>query len=71
MINYNGQILNYNSQVGQDKFVLSVLKNKKNGYFIEIGSNDPKLINNTFILEKDFNWSGIMVEYDGKWYSCY
>jgi hypothetical protein len=29
MINYNGQILNYNSQVGQDKFVLSVLKNKK------------------------------------------
>jgi hypothetical protein len=71
MINYNGQILNYNSQVGQDKFVLSVLKNKKNGYFIEIGSNDPKLINNTFILEKDFNWSGIMVEYDGKWLQSY
>jgi len=71
MINYNGQILNYNSQVGQDKFVLSVLKNKKNGYFIEIGSNDPKLINNTFILEKDFNWSGIMVEYDSKWLQSY
>jgi hypothetical protein len=68
MINY---ILDYNSQVGQDKFVLSVLKNKKNGYFIEIGSNDPKLINNTFILEKDFNWSGIMVEYDGKWLQSY
>lgn len=68
MINY---ILSYNSQVGQDKFVLSILKNKKNGYFIEIGSNDPKLINNTFILEKDFNWSGIMVEYDGKWLQSY
>jgi hypothetical protein len=71
MINYNGQILNYNSQVGQDRFVLSILKNKKNGYFIEIGSNDPKLINNTFILEKDFNWSGIMVEYDSKWLQSY
>jgi hypothetical protein len=68
MINY---ILNYNSQVGQDKFVLSILKNKKNGYFIEIGSNDPKLINNTFILEKDFDWFGIMVEYDGKWLQSY
>lgn len=68
MINY---ILNYNSQVGQDKFVLSILKNKKNGYFIEIGSNDPKLINNTFILEKDFNWSGTMVEYDSKWLQSY
>jgi hypothetical protein len=71
MINYNGLVLNYNGQVGQDKFVLSILKNKKNGYFIEIGSNDPKLINNTFILEKDFNWSGIMVEYDSKWLSSY
>ena len=25
----------------------TVLKNKQNGYFLEIGSNHPKLINNT------------------------
>ena len=59
MSNYN-----YNGQVLQDKFVVSVLKNKRNGYFIEIGSNHPKLINNTYVLEKELNWKGIMVEYD-------
>jgi hypothetical protein len=62
---------NYNGQVLQDKFVISVLKKKNNGYFIEIGSNHPKLINNTYILEKEFNWTGIMIEYDDKWIELY
>jgi len=63
--------MNFNSQVGQDKFILSVLKNKTNGYFIEIGSNDPIKINNTYILEKEFKWSGIMIEYDKQWLELY
>lgn len=63
--------MQYNGQVGQDKFVLSVLKNKKNGYFVEIGSNDPIKINNTYIMEKEFGWKGIMVEYDKQWVSAY
>ena len=28
----------YNSQAGQDKFILKVLKNKKDGYFLEIAN---------------------------------
>jgi hypothetical protein len=28
-------------QANQDKFVLNVLKEKRNGYFLEIGSNHP------------------------------
>jgi len=63
--------MNYNSQTGQDRFVLSILNNKINGYFIEIGSNHPKNINNTYILEKEFNWSGIMVECDIQWLELY
>lgn len=63
--------MQYNGQVGQDRFVLSVLKNKTNGYFVEIGSNDPIKINNTYILEKEFEWKGIMVEYDHKWLEEY
>jgi hypothetical protein len=63
--------MEYNGQVGQDKFVLSVLKYKKNGYFIEIGSNDPIKINNSYLLEKDYNWKGIMIEYDNKWLEYY
>jgi hypothetical protein len=62
---------NYNGQVLQDKFIVSVLKNKQNGYFIEIGSNHPKLINNTYVLEKELNWKGIMVEYDESWVPLY
>lgn len=54
----------FNGQSEQDKFVLRVLNEKKNGFFVEIGSNDPRCINNSFILEKTYNWRGIMVEYD-------
>ena len=64
-------IMQYNGQVGQDKYVLSVLNYKRNGYFIEIGSNDPIKINNSYLLEKDYDWKGIMVEYQDAWLSSY
>lgn len=54
----------FNGQVLQDKFVTSVLNRKENGFFLEIGSNEPKNINNTYVLEKNLNWKGIMVEYN-------
>lgn len=54
----------YNGQIFQDKFVVTVLKNKPNGFFLEIGSNHPKNINNSYVLEKELNWNGIMIEYD-------
>ena len=54
----------FNGQVLQDKFVTSVLNNKQNGFFLEIGSNEPKIINNTYVLEQFLNWRGIMVEYN-------
>jgi hypothetical protein len=54
----------FNGQVLQDKFVTSVLNNKQNGFFLEIGSNEPKIINNTYVLEHFLNWRGIMVEYN-------
>ena len=63
--------LQFNSQAGQDKFVLNILDFKKNGYFLEIGSWEPQQINNTFILEKEFNWKGIMIEYEPQFYTKY
>lgn len=57
----------YNSQSGQDQFVLNVIKHKENNYFLEIGSNDPININNSYVLEKSYNWNGLMVEYDSIW----
>lgn len=61
----------YLGQAEQDKFVLNVLKDKKNGYFLEIGSNHPYNINNSFVLEKNHNWKGIMVEYDSSFLPLY
>jgi hypothetical protein len=58
-------------QAEQDKFVINVLKEKKNGYFLEIGSNHPCNINNSFVLEKKYDWKGIMIEYDSSFLPLY
>ena len=61
----------HNGQALQDKFVLSVMKYKRNGYFLEIGSNHPKIINNTYIMEKELFWKGIMIEFEDHWLPQY
>jgi len=61
----------YLGQAEQDKFVLHILKEKKNGFFLEIGSNHPININNSWLLEKKYDWKGIMVEYDISFLNLY
>jgi hypothetical protein len=61
----------YLGQANQDKFVLNILKEKKNGYFLEIGSFHPIDINNTYLLEKKYDWKGIMVEYESVFLPLY
>ena len=63
--------IKYNGQAEQDKFVLNVMKHKQNGYFLEIGSNDPIQINNSYILESSYNWKGIMIEYEAHHFPGY
>lgn len=52
------------SQAHQDAFVLNVNGYKRNGTFVEIGSNHPIEHNNSYILESSYNWRGLLVEYD-------
>ena len=52
----------YNSQIAQDLWVLNSTNYKKNGYFVDIGANDPIKYNNTYLLENKYNWTGICVE---------
>ena len=59
------------SQAGQDVFVEAVMGGKTNGCFLEIGSNHPIQHNNTYMLEKKYNWRGLMVEYDTSFKSLY
>ena len=61
----------YYSEVGQDLFVLDSLKYKKDGFYIELGSNDPICNNNTFVLERKYGWKGISFEIDSDFVSSF
>lgn len=50
------------SQIYQDIFVYFFSNLKKNGFFLEIGAADGVNISNTYLLEKKFNWIGIICE---------
>ena len=52
------------SQSMQDMFVLMVLDGKKNGVYVEVGGDQPKVINNSYLLETEFDWSGVSFELD-------
>lgn len=52
-----------NSQAGQDFWVFGeAFDEKRKGYFVELGSNDGVLLNNTLLLEKRYGWEGICIE---------
>lgn len=51
-----------NSQANQESFVLNMLDEKKKGFYVEIGSNDPIAMNNTNLLETEYGWSGVGFE---------
>lgn len=50
------------SQIGQDLFVLSETNFKKNGFFVEFGATNGISLSNTYILEKEYGWRGILAE---------
>jgi len=52
----------YTSQIGQDEWVHSVVGNKSNGYFIELGASDGVFLSNSFFFEKVLGWNGICIE---------
>ena len=53
------------SQSMQDMFVLSMLDGKKNGVYVEVGADQPRVISNTYLLETEFDWAGVSFELDG------
>ncbi len=52
----------YYSHIGQDRWVAEVYDQKQNGYFLDFGALDGILTSNTYTLEKDLGWTGIVVE---------
>lgn len=56
------------SQILQDIFVLDYFNYKENGFFVEFGATNGLSLSNTFILEKHFNWNGILAEPGKNWH---
>lgn len=54
--------MSYSSQIGQDKWVHSIIGDKKDGYFIELGACDGLYLSNTLFFERNLNWKGICIE---------
>lgn len=57
------------SQLKQDLFVLLATNFKKNGFFVEFGATNGMSLSNTYLLEKDFNWQGILAEPAKVWHA--
>lgn len=58
------------SQIRQDLFVLSELNFKRNGFFVEFGATNGVDLSNTYLLEKEFGWSGILAEPAKCWHDA-
>ena len=50
------------SQAGQDLFVVAMTQGKTQGRWLEIGAERPLYENNTWLLEKHFDWHGDSIE---------
>lgn len=53
---------NKNAQLFQDLYVLWKLKNKNKGIFVEVGTAFPTGNNNTWTLESEAQWQGVLIE---------
>jgi FkbM family methyltransferase len=56
------------SQFYQDIFCLLLAGGKSDGFFVEFGACDGVLISNSFLLEKNFGWKGILAEPSPAWH---
>lgn len=53
----------WRSQFGQDKWLMENIFNyKRGGFFLDCGCNDPINISNTYVMESEFDWSGIGID---------
>ncbi|XP_052810037.1 uncharacterized protein LOC128238295 [Mya arenaria] len=50
------------SQLGQDIEIDRLLKQKRNGFFIEVGGYDGEYYSNTLFFEMERNWTGLLIE---------
>ncbi len=56
------------AQLHQDSLILFLTHSKKNGYFVEFGAADGVTGSNSYQLEKEYAWQGIVAEPAHYWH---
>jgi hypothetical protein len=57
-------MVEYQSDARQDEFVTNLLGFKKSGTYVDIGSCDSRISNNTYFMSSHLGWKGICIERD-------
>lgn len=65
-----GLIAKTTAQLRQDILAAVVSDFTQRGYFIEIGATDGAYLSNTLLLEKEFDWSGVLAEPARYWHDA-
>lgn len=55
----------------EEWFIRDFFKNKKDGFFVDVGAWEPIERNNTYFLEKEMGWSGIAIDAQVKFAESY
>lgn len=59
-----------NSQMFQDEWVIFETDAMRDGFFVEFGAADGQYISNTYRLERDYGWTGILSEPALAWHGA-
>ena len=57
------------AQLNQDIIVLLITNFKKDGFFVEFGATNGIDLSNTYLLEKSYEWKGILAEPAKIWHN--
>jgi FkbM family methyltransferase len=63
-----GIVTKAKSQLGQDVLALAQVGIKQPGFFVEFGATNGLDLSNTYLLEKNFGWKGILCEPAKEWH---